>query len=221
MWCVREGFSRLFVCRFSCLLRFLHLSSLPGHAGIIFFIIILFEGAVALQERGGGGNVKLNLRRFSDGGRRQSGDFCLASSNRCSSALYLELRAAGRVGDRFNRWQLYLCHSLYHEGWSATSALKPRWMGPDSPRLTLALCWCTSADLRGVPLVCTGIPRRRRINLLLCEYILIRYSRRVLFKVPGNCLNIKFFTCRCLNRTCRKAEGLTGGFYWFFSSSAL
>lgn len=52
---------------------------------------------------------------------------------------------------------------------------------------------------------------------MLCEYILKCYSLSVLFKVPGNCLNIKFFMCHCLNRTCRKAEFLAGGFCWVFS----
>lgn len=51
---------------------------------------------------------------------------------------------------------------------------------------------------------------------MLCECILIRYSLSVLFKVPGNCLNIKFFMCHCLNRTCRKTEVLTSVFVGVF-----
>lgn len=44
---------------------------------------------------------------------------------------------------------------------------------------------------------------------MLCEYVLKCYSLGAPFKVPGNCLNIKFFMCHCLNKTYRKAEVLT------------
>lgn len=66
------------------------------------------------------------------------------------------------------------------------------------------LRWCTSADLQGVTLICTGIPRRR-ISLMLWEYILKCFSLSVLFKAVGNCLDIKFFICHCLSRTGKKS----------------
>lgn len=49
---------------------------------------------------------------------------------------------------------------------------------------------------------------------MLCEYILKSYSLGVLFKVLGNCLDIKFFMCHCLNGTCRKAEFGAGVFFF-------
>lgn len=83
--------------------------------------------------------------------------------------------------------------------------------------LKFILCWCTSTDLWGVTLICTGTPRRR-ISLMLCEYILKCYSLSVLFKAPGNCLNIKFFMCHCLSRTYWKAKFLTCVFCWLLFS---